>query len=51
MQVDSVEGAAEAGGELVVGEAEIGEALAEGGELGVGVGALDGAASARRSVC
>src|SRR5665648_441178 len=35
------------GGELVVGEAEIGEALAEGGELGVGVGALEGAAAAR----
>ena len=30
-------GAAEAGGELVVGEAEVGEALAEGGELGLGL--------------
>src|SRR5450759_5180583 len=45
-QVDVVAGAAEAGGELVVGEAEISEALAEGGELGVGVGALDDAAAA-----
>ena len=34
------------GGELVASEAEAGKALAEGGELGVSVGALDGAAVA-----
>src|SRR5450830_1456274 len=45
VQVDVVAGAAEAGGKLVVAEAEAREALAEGGELGVGVGALDGAAA------
>src|SRR5450830_374952 len=46
VQVDVVAGAAEAGGELVVGEAEVGEAFAKGGDLGPGEGALEGAAAA-----
>ena len=46
MRVDVVAGAAEASGELVVGEAEVGEAFAKGGDLGPGEGALEGAAAA-----
>jgi hypothetical protein len=44
VEEDVVAGAAEAGSELVVGDTEAREALAEGGEFGVGVGALEGAA-------